>query len=248
MLIRRVPFGHGWRWITAAVGLFRGGALIWIVLNLTLLLIGLGLGVIPVLGGYLLYLLTPLFLGGMMVACRDQEAGEEIEVAHLFGGFRENATQLVTVGGVYLVGQVIIQGVVLAIGGAELQEAISAAAEGAADRITPAAANRVSLALMVGSALFVPLAMATWFAPALVMLDKVPAVRALKMSVQACLVNLLPFLLYGVIMGGLLVIAVVPLAAGLILWVPLAVISAYTSYRDVFVPGPNSLEEGGGAG
>ncbi len=243
MLIRRVPFGHGWQWIAAAVKLFRGAALIWIVLNLTLLLIGLGLGVIPVLGGYLLYLLTPLFLAGMMVACRDQEAGEEIEVAHLFRGFRDNAAQLVTVGGVYLVGQVIIQGVVLSIGGAELQEAMNAAAEGAADRITQTTANRVSLALLVGSALFVPLAMATWFAPALVMLARVSAVRALQMSVQACLLNLLPFLLYGVIMFGLLLVAIVPLAAGLILWVPLAVISAYTSYRDVFAPAANGPKE-----
>ena len=233
-MIRRVPFGHGWQWVATAATLFRRAALIWIVLNLTLLLIGLGLGVIPVLGGYLLYLLTPVFLGGMMAACRDQEAGEQIEIAHLFRGFRENATQLVTVGGVYLVGQVIVQGVVLSIGGTELQEAMQATAQGHADQISAAVANRVSLALLVGSALLVPLAMATWFAPALVMLDGVPAIRALQLSLRACVVNMLPFLLYGLLMFALLLIAVLPLFAGLVLWVPLAVISAYTSYRDVF--------------
>ena len=51
---------------------------------------------------------------------------------------------------------------------------------------------------------------------------------------RACLLNLLPFLLYGVIMFGLLVVAMAPLFAGLVLWVPLAVISSYTSYRDIF--------------
>ena len=235
MQIRRVPIGRGWRWIVEAFALFRRNPLIWIVLNLVLLLIGLGLDVIPIVGGYVLYLLTPLFLAGMMTACRDLEAGGEIEIAHLFRGFRSNTSQLVTVGGVYLVGQVVIVGVVLSIGGLDLQEALRAAAEGNADKITPEAANRVSLAVLVGSALFVPLAMAVWFAPTLVILDNAPALRALQASIQACLANLLPFLFYSVVMSGLLVLAVMPLFAGLVLWVPVAVISAYTSYRDVFV-------------
>ena len=114
---------HGWYWIAQAFALFRRNALNWIMLNMALLLIALGLVVVPVIGAYVLYLLTPIFLAGMMSACRDQEAGREVEIAHLFRGFRHNASQLVTVGGVYLVGQVVIAGVVLSIGGAELQEA-----------------------------------------------------------------------------------------------------------------------------
>jgi hypothetical protein len=236
--MRRVPTAHGWYWITQAFGLFRRNALNWIMLNLALLLVALGLVVVPVIGAYVLYLLTPMFLAGMMVACRDQEAGRAVEIAHLFRGFRQNATQLVTVGGVYLVGQVVIAGLVLSIGGAELQDAMRAAAEGSAEQLAPAAADRISLAVLVGSALFVPLAMAVWFAPPLVILDEIPAVQAMQLSVRACLLNLLPFLLYGVIMFGLLVMAMAPLFAGLVLWVPLAVISGYTSYRDIFSAPP----------
>jgi hypothetical protein len=235
--MRRVPSLHGWHWITRALTLFRGSAPNWIMLNLALLMIALGLLVVPVIGGYVLNLLTPIFLAGMMSACRDQEAGRGIEIVHLFRGFRENASQLVTVGGVYLVGQVVITGMVMSIGGAELQEAMRIAAEGTGEQLSPAAADRISLAVLVGSALFVPLLMAVWFAPPLVILDNVPAVRAMQLSVRACLLNLLPFLLYGVIMVGLLVVAMAPLLAGLVLWVPLAVISNYTSYRDVF-PAP----------
>ena len=115
-----------------------------------------------------------------------------------------------------------------------------AAAEGTAGPLSPAASDRISLAVLVGSALFVPLAMAVWFAPLLVILDNVPAVRAMQMSVRACLLNLLTFLLYGVIMFGLLVVAMAPLFAGLVLWVPLAVISGYTSYRDIFPAPPGN--------
>jgi hypothetical protein len=171
----------------------------------------------------------------MMTACRDLEAGRTIEVGHLFRGFRENTTQLITVGGIYLVGQVVIVGVVLSVGGAELQEALRAVADGLPEQITAEAAKRVSLAVLVGSALFLPLAMAVWFAPSLVALDNVLAFRALQTSMRACLANLLPFLCYSVIMSGLLLVAMTPLLAGLLLWMPLAVISTYKSYKDVFV-------------
>jgi uncharacterized membrane protein len=233
--MRRVPTAHGWYWITQAFVLFRGSALNWILLNLTLLAIALGLVVVPVIGAYVLYLLSPMFLAGMMSACRDQERGREVEVAHLFHGFRQGGTHLITVGGVYLVGQVVIAGVVLSVAGADLQEAMRAAAEGDAQQLTPESAERISLAVLVGSALLVPLVMAVWFAPMLVVFEGVPAVRAMQLSVHACLLNLLPFLLYGAVMFGLLVVAVAPLFAGLVLWMPLAVISGYTSYRDIFV-------------
>jgi hypothetical protein len=232
--MRRVRAVHGWYWITEAFALFRRNALNWIVLNLALLLVALGLTVIPVIGAYVLYLLTPMFLAGLMSACRDQEAGRDIGIGHLFYGFRHNAAHLVTVGGIYLVGQVVIAGLVLSIGGSELQEVMRAAAQGDAQPLTPAAADRISLAVLVGSALFVPLVMAVWFAPMLVIFDDVPAVRAMQASMRACLLNLLPFLLYGVIISGLLLVAIAPLFAGLVLWVPLAVISGYTSYRDIF--------------
>ena len=206
------------------------------MLNLALLLIALGLVVVPVIGAYALYLLTPIFLAGMMVACREQEAGREVEIAHLFRGFRHNASHLVTVGGVYLVGQVVIAGLVLSIGGAELQDAHAGrcrrqCAAVDAGRQPTASLSRCWWAARC-SCRFV---MAVWFAPMLVIFDEVPAVRAMQLSVRACLLNLLPFLLYGVIMFGLLVVAMAPLFAGLVLWVPLAVISGYTSYRDIFV-------------
>lgn len=230
----RVPLDHGWRWVADALELLRRAAPAWLALGVLLALLGMGLLLVPILGAYLLYLLAPLFLAGLMLACREQESGRPVELRHLFAGFRHNPSPLVTVGGVCLVGQVLITGAVLAVGGPELQQILAAAAEGSPANLDPQAANRVSLAVLVGSALFVPLAMALWFAPALVMLDGVPALRALNLSMQACLLNLLPFVLYGIIMAGLLVLAMLPYLVGLILWMPLAVISAYTSYRDVF--------------
>jgi len=233
-MIRRVPFGQGWRWIVQAFALFRRSAVIWIVLTMVMLLLALALTMIPVLGSYLLYLATPMLLAGLMTAARDTEAGQEIEIAHLFRGFRENAPQLVTVGGVYLVGNVVVAGVALSLGGEELRQVIEAAAAGRPEEVDAAAANKASIAILVAAALFLPLAMALWFAPALVMLEKIPAWRAMGLSIQACLVNFLPFLLYGAVMSALFIVALALVFIGIAFWVPLAILTAYTAYRDIF--------------
>ena len=236
MKIQNVPTGHGWQWIVAAFALFRKNPLIWIVLHLILILIGAGLSVLPVIGPYLLYLLTPLLLGGLMTAARDLEAGQDIEIAHLFRGFRQNTSHLVTVGGIYLVGQVVISGVMITLGGPEFQQALQVGVDGIDPAsITPEVATRILMALAVGMALFIPLAMATWFSPALVILDGRPGFAALGESVRACVRNTQAFLVYGVFSLLLLVVASMPFGLGLILWIPVMVLTVYTSYRDVFV-------------
>jgi len=233
-MIRRVPFAQGWRWIVQAFALFRRSAVIWIVLTMIMLALALALTMIPVLGSYLLYLITPILLAGLMSAARDTDAGQEIEIAHLFRGFRENAPQLVSVGGVYLVGNVVVAGVALSLGGEELRQVIEAAAAGTPEEVDAAVANKASMAILVAAALFLPLAMAMLFAPALVMLEKIPAWRAMALSVQACLVNFLPFLLYAAVMSALLVLALALVFIGIAFWVPLAILTAYTAYRDIF--------------
>jgi uncharacterized membrane protein len=235
--IRRLPIGRGARWIVDAFDLFRRQALPWIVVHLGLMLIAMGLMALKIVGMFLLLLLLPIFIGGLMAGCRDQENGQVVEIAHLFRGFRVQATALVTVGGLYLVGQVVIAGITMAVGGQALQELMNAAVEGADPaQIDPATASQAYFATLIGSALFVPLAMAVWFAPALVVLDGLPAWRAMHLSLRACVRNVLPFLLYSVAMFGLFVVAMVPLMLGLVLWVPLAMLSVYAAYRDIFGP------------
>jgi hypothetical protein len=235
-VVRRVPIRHGWRWVVDAFALLRRAPLGWIALVMALMLFALAGGALPVIGMYLVYLFTPLLMGGLMQACRDAEAGRAVEIGHLLGGFRHNASQLVTVGGVYLVGNVAIAGAAMALGGAELREAMDAAMQGKPESISPEAANKVSAAILVAAALFAPLAMAVWFAPALVILDDLPAPRALLLSLQACLANILPFLLYGAVMLALLLPAMIVFFIGLPLWLPIAVIGTYTGYRDLFAP------------
>ena len=90
------------------------------------------------------------------------------------------------------------------------------------------------VALLVGAALLAPLMAALWFAPALVYFHNEPPLTALKVSFFACLKNWLPFLVYGVLLLILLLIAAIPLGLGLLVAGPMTLISGYTSYRDLF--------------
>jgi uncharacterized membrane protein len=46
--------------------------------------------------------------------------------------------------------------------------------------------------------------------------------------------NIIPFLVYGIVMMLLAIVAVIPFGLGMLVWVPLAITSTYTSYRAIF--------------
>ena len=243
MNIRSVNGGRGWAWIAEGFRLFRRNPMAWLMLNIVLFGIGWLLGKVPVAGSYILYLLAPILLAGLMRACDDLEKGVRVEVGHLFRGFRENTSALVTVGGVHMVGQVIVSGLMISIGGPELQAVMQGAEPADPTSIPPEVKSRMLLALTVSLALYVPLAMAMWFAPALVMLDGQPPFRAMVLSIQAGLRNILPFLVYSVASTALFILAVIPFGLGLVLWVPVMILSMYTSWRDIFVPAAKPAQE-----
>jgi uncharacterized membrane protein len=59
-------------------------------------------------------------------------------------------------------------------------------------------------------------------------------VQALAQSFRACLRNIVPFLLYGVLLTIIFLIAAIPLGLGLLVAVPVLIASVYTAYRDIF--------------
>jgi uncharacterized membrane protein len=82
--------------------------------------------------------------------------------------------------------------------------------------------------------LLLPLVMAIWFAPALIMLAGLSPVEAMKASFAGCLRNVVPFLVYGLIGVLLAIVASIPLGLGWFVLVPVAIASIYASYCDIF--------------
>ena len=76
--------------------------------------------------------------------------------------------------------------------------------------------------------------MALWFAPSLVVFNNLKPVEAMKVSFFGCLKNIVPFLLYGVVMMVLCVVAAIPVMLGYLVLGPVIIASIYTGYRDIF--------------
>lgn len=90
------------------------------------------------------------------------------------------------------------------------------------------------LVLLVVLAIGVLIAMAMWFAPALVVFNDTAPIDAVRRSFAATLKNIVPFIVYGVIYLVAALIASIPFGLGWVLLAPLVMLSMYTSYRDVF--------------
>ena len=227
---RAVGAGQGWTWIADGFGLFKKAPGMWIALVIVLLVILIVLAFIPVLGAVATFLLMPLFVGGLMLGCRALQSGGELELGHLFAGFKTHTANLIVLGALAIGGWIIVMLPVIAIVGAGAMfgmmrgDAAGAAAMG----------GSFVLAWLIAMALSIPIYMALWFAPALVVLRGLAPAAAVKESFLGCLKNIVPFLIYGLVMVVLGIVAAIPLGLGWLVLGPVAIASVYTAYRDIY--------------
>ena len=73
-----------------------------------------------------------------------------------------------------------------------------------------------------------------WFSYALVTINNFTVVQALKTSFHGCLKNIVPFLIYGLVMFLFAILATIPLMLGWLILGPVLFASFYTAYRDIF--------------
>jgi hypothetical protein len=92
----------------------------------------------------------------------------------------------------------------------------------------------ILLATLLGMLLVIPLIMAYWFAPILVAFHDMPAIEAFKLSFQACFKNIGTFFVYSLISMALILGGMIPFGLGLLVVIPVMILSLYTSYKDIF--------------
>jgi uncharacterized membrane protein len=233
---RAVEGGQGWTWIAQGWDLFAKNPGIWIVNVILLLIISTALGVVPVLGHIASQLMYPVLIAGLMLGCRALQRGEPFEVAHLFAGFQNNTAQLVMLGLFTLIAWLLIFAVVAGLlfvlgGGAIISAIVGGSVAGA---VAGAAIMLMLLGLLVMMLLFIPVAMAVWFAPCLIVFHNLQAIDAMKLSFDACLKNMIPFLVYGLVMFIFCILATIPLGLGWLVLAPVGIATIYTGYRDIF--------------
>jgi uncharacterized membrane protein len=231
---RTRPAGSGWSWIAEGWRAFMKAPGVWIAITLVMLVISIAAQFIPFIGPIALTVLTPVFVGGVMLGCRALDEGKELEFRHLFAGFQTQLGGLATLGAIYF-GCVLAIGLLVAlISGASMFAMMSGGGAQNPAMVAGAMAS-MALAVLIGLALFVPVAMLLWFAPALVVLNQLSPVEALKQSWSGCLKNIVPYLVYGLVLLVLAIVATLPFGLGWLALGPVMAASIYTSYRDIYL-------------
>jgi hypothetical protein len=232
MKVAEVPASRGAAWLGEAFRLFRGAPLTWIGLCAGWIVITFGLMLVPLVGMVASNFLQPVFFASFAICAYKQAAGERIAMNDLFTGFRHNVRALINLGALLLLAQLVILVIMAMLG-------LPTASSG--DRET-SIAEYVELLkgkewiLAIGFILTVLVKGALWFAPPLIAFHGMTTVQAMRWSLFAAISNLGAMMVYGTVLLGFFIIALIPWALGLIVVIPLAAISTYIGYRDVFEP------------
>ena len=234
---RRLPAGAGVEFWSEAWRIFSAAPGAWIVILVVYALISVGLVFIPVVGNLAHLVLTPVFIGGVMLGCHALARGEPLSIAHLFEGFKSGLFGPLIVLGLILVAITIVFGIVMFFG-LLMSFGMSGLSALASDmdplRIISAMGVGFLLLLLIALALGLLIAMAFWFAPALVALSGEEPFAALRKSFAACWKNFAPFLVYSLIYLVLAIVASIPFGLGWLVLGPMIAGSCYAGWRQIF--------------
>ena len=244
---KRVPAARGVAWITEGWRLFAKAPLMWLLAMLLLFLFSIIISIVPFVGTAVVQVLNPVYTAGFSVACRSLERGGEFEMEHLLAGFKTRFGPLAIVGLLFLAGMIVILLVFALAAGFSVIGAFLSGVSTPEDlpSVVASSAMPILLGLLIALALWVPLLAAYWFAPTLVILHDVPPAKSMVASFAACFRNFVPYLVYGVAILAIGLVASLPtlfipyvgwlvsVAAFVVIYI-VNVTAAYAAYRDIF--------------
>ena len=203
---RVVEAGRGLSWWGEGWRIFVSSFWTWIGIMIVYIIIVVLVSLVPFVGSFGQWLLTPVLMGGLMLGCRAIDRGEPLRVAHLFEGFQgAHFVPLMIIGAVNIAITLVLTALAVAgvAGSFSLMGMMQGGAMtdpmGALDGMTRAFTGTGILLALIGLVIVAIFAMLNWFAPALVVLQGATAVEAMKLSFSSCLRNWVPFLVYGLI-------------------------------------------------
>ncbi len=255
----RYPARQGMVWLFAAWQMFKAHRLAWVVLVMAYFLVLLAVRIIPFAGPYAMTVMKPVFAVGLLAAAWTQERGGMPQLRHLFQGFRTNLWALVAIGVFYVAGITLAVFASSLVDGGKVLDLLATASSMSEEKLTAALSDSsLQLGMLFSALLALPVVIATWWAPALVVFQDASAGTALATSLRAAWANWkalavygLGVFFYGAIVPGIviaLVALVLPAQVGQLLVIALLLpyslffaatlhVSDYVSYRDVFHSG-----------
>lgn len=242
----RRPLGAGTRWLSDAWALFVKDPGVWIGGVLVLWLVGIAAGMFPFIGYFLGVVINPLIYAGAYIVAHKSDRGDAVRFEDFFAGFQWRTGSLLALGGISLVIMVAVF-VVLGLVGWQISgddfstlgpnwAALSNGDAAAISQLPDIFYIKLLLIVLIWMLLLIPYAALMWFAlPLVVLSEEMTIGRALKWSFVGCIKNIIPMTLYSIVLFLLILIGMIPALLGLLVVMPLLIISLYTSFRDIYV-------------
>lgn len=260
----RVNANHGSLWLMQGYKLVRSSIGPWFGIA-TLLIILLSMQGINTIAA----LLMPIGIGGLMLGCHQKSGNRLLKIGHLFAGIKSDGKELLVLSLIYALASITIiiaSRYILLLGGIDVAAVLPEnVAQMTNEQLFDWMRNKelsdlspVFLNSLISLLLMIPLIMAYWFAPALIVLKKMSAVNAMKLSFIVCRTNLRAFLVYGLLAFSYLILfmllvsivaviipplAVIAIMLGVLAIIAISIASIYTAYVDIFDSQIETLDE-----
>lgn len=262
--INKVNAQQGIKWLQQAFKLFTSQIKSWLVIVGFLFVLLLIPGINQIIG-----LLLPIPIAGIMLGCNQITAKSPLSFDHLFCALKTHTKPLVYLCAIYAFLSIVITFLTylfMQFLGYDIINMLP-------DNLNEMSTNDLMqwftspkgievtrvylLTFLVYMALLLPVIMAYWFAPPLVVLKNRSPIEALKLSYRASKVNIIPFTVYGLVgvfyillaftlisfVSAMIPLLAVPLVLFLFLSLfAISIASIYTSYISIF-NSPSSLEK-----
>lgn len=235
---RSISVSDALGWLGTGWEMFRAVPGVWIAIIVVNFLISIMMAFVPFLGPVVNGVLNPVFTGGVMVACENQRAGTGPVFQDLFEGFKRQFGNLALIGLVILGAWMVMAfvGVAAVVPWFMFSAADGAGGLGAGSAgFSGGALLTAGVVLIVILMLAIPLGIAVLWSPALVVLNGVPTLAAMRMSLKGGVRNLLPLIVFGLVSLLLGILGAIPLGLGLLVVAPMLLIACWAGYRQVFI-------------
>ncbi|MDO4896458.1 MAG: hypothetical protein Q3971_03760 [Moraxella sp.] len=163
------------------------------------------------------------FMAGVAYMAYLIDVGDDVSIADMLVGFKHHALQQVIL---FVLSVVLVLPMMILFGsvffGYVMMEQI------------PTGMTLILMSLMM-MVIMIPLAMALWLAPIVILFHGVSAWQAIQLSFKACLANILPLSVLGVVMMLLGVVAMIPMGLGVLILMPIGLIVSYVVYKETLI-------------
>lgn len=223
-MMEKLPAKTGWLWVKEGFAIFRKQPAELSTLFFAYMFLMLALGMVPIIGQMLPMILIPIFAITFMQACAYTAMNRKVYPNLLLAGFRSTEVRsLFKLGVLYLLAAAIAIGASSIVDGGVFLRAVTGRM--VVDEATVRNSN-MTMAMLFAAAVYIPAAMAFWYAAPLIAWQKMGVGKAIFFSFFAVRRAGKAFLVYGLawIAINMILPAVVSTIVGMIFGSPTAAI------------------------